>query len=220
MIKEIMSFFGKKKCTPIMPVSAPMPNAVCETCPRKETCIHLPINPVHACDFEIEMPEMDDSKKTLLIIDDNPGIVSFLKDDILALQEKNIVPTLNIITVSGKDAAYQIGSCMDNENNKISIDYAIIDITYGGSKILNKQNVKFNGVDVFEIINNSNLKHIFFTGNNLNPYIKQNKLLIDKYCKLTGENIMDYVLFKTSLDMDSRQSKIAKTLFGNKDAGI
>jgi len=81
-----------------------------------------------------------------------------------------------------------------------------------------KGNLKYTGVDVFEMINKNkntpkDFKFLFYTGNNLNPYIKSNEKLINQFKNITGDSIKDYVLFKTSMDIDSRRKYIIEHIF-------
>lgn len=159
-------------------------------------------------------PEND----TILIIDDNKGMVSFLEEDFLFLEEegKICLEDINILAVSGVCSGFIFEDIL-KEYNCLNIKWAIIDITLGGSKMTETGNLKLTGVDVFEMIykKNKNFKFLFYTGNSLNPYIKENKRIIDQFKNITGKDISDNVLFKTSMDMDSRRNYIAKKMFNS-----
>lgn len=164
------------------------------------------------CDCDIKfLEEFDASKKIILLIDDNPGIVSFLKDDMEYLIDKNIMDNnLNILCASGSHSAF----CLEKflEENDITINYVIIDITFGGSIIKNHSIVKYTGIDVFDMChkNNPDLKYMFYTGNKLNTYIKSNKNLIEQFKDIMNKELKDFVLFKTSLGTQERRNFIAK----------
>ena len=171
------------------------------------------------CKYAIDIKGYDKNKDTILIIDDNKGVISFLMDDIEYLDEEKIInlKTINVITISGTHAAFTL-ELLYSKLEKLSIKWAIIDITLGGSAMTEKGNLKYTGVDVFEMINKNkntpkDFKFLFYTGNNLNPYIKSNEKLINQFKNITGDSIKDYVLFKTSMDIEKRRKYITKHIF-------
>jgi len=171
------------------------------------------------CNYAIDLDGYDKNKDTILIIDDNEGVISFLMDDIEYLNEKDIIDleNINIITISGAHAAFTL-ELLYAKLERLSIKWAIIDITLGGSSMTENGNVKYTGVDVFEMINkNKNtpneFKFLFYTGNNLNPYIKANERIINQFKEITGDDIKNYVLFKTSMDIERRRKYIIKHIF-------
>jgi len=159
--------------------------------------------------------EFKEGKKTILLIDDNEGVVSFLKDDLEYFDEEGRIKLsdFNVLCISSKLAAFRYRILQQTHN--LNIKYAIIDITIGGSTMTADGNLKLNGVDIYcdMIDKNPDVNFLFYTGNNLNPYIKTNQILIDRFNAKNGDNINKYVLYKTSLDMDSRR-KFISTKFG------
>ena len=173
-----------------------------------------------SCEYpkiKLENIDFDFDKDSVLIIDDNEGMVSFLEDDIEFLAEHNLINQhkINILGISGDHAAFTFKTLQD-EYGSLNIKWAIIDITLGGSKMTEKGNLKYSGVDVFKMIydKNPDVKFLFYTGNSLNPYINANKNLIAQFKSINGDDIMSHVLFKTSMDMDKRRKYISKILFG------
>jgi len=157
----------------------------------------------------LEEHSFDNNKRSILIVDDNPGMVSFLKDDIEFIEHDNVInlSEYNLLTFDTPYAAFTFQKVQDM-NNGLNIDYAILDITIGGSIMTPNGNIKYTGVDIYEMIlkYNPDVKVIFYTGNQLNPYIKSNKKLIDQFSTITnGKKINDFILFKTSLDLDDRR---------------
>jgi hypothetical protein len=186
----------------------------CKNCDLSYACKHKK-EYTEVCDFAIDVSHIDFNKEIILLIDDNNGVVSFLEDDIEFYKDENIIPKdMQILSLTGSHAAFTLELLFKKIDN-LKINYAIIDITLGGSRQSINGNIKYTGVDVFEMIykHNNNVKYLFYTGNNLNPYIKSNDILINKYKKLTGKDIMDSVLYKTSIDMDSRRKYISDYLF-------
>jgi len=187
----------------------------CKDCALQSKCEDQG-NYDYRCDYTVDMSDFDRDKRSILLMDDHEGIVSFLKDDLVYLDEKNIIDLdkINVLTFSSNLAAFNF-EVAQRKMKGLNIDWAIIDITLGGSVITKDGNVKYTGVDVYEMIlkYNPDVKFIFYTGNNLNPYIKANKAIIDKFKSISGKKIKDYILFKTSLDMNTRRDFISKHLF-------
>jgi len=206
-------------------------NFKCSECPVKDNCfrdnyVHTILLDVNNsteedfksnCIFENNLKNFDNCKETLLIIDDNEGMVSFLEDDIEYLDEKGILCSkkINVLSISSVYAAFTLEILIEKEKG-LNIKWAIIDITLGGSIMSSKGNIKYTGVDVLNMIYkyNPKLKFIFYTGNNLNSYIKRNALLIKQFKKITGKNIEEFILYKTSMDINERRKYISKHLFG------
>lgn len=154
----------------------------------------------------------DKNKKTIIILDDNEGVISFLLDDLKALDEQQRIElaNYNIVSFHGQDAAFSAIATI-RALNGMNIIGGILDITIGGVSIDgNKKSVIYTGVDVFlEIIKHSiNAKLIFFTGNKLNPHITKNKQLIDSFYDVTNRNIFDYVFYKSNFSKSERREKL------------
>jgi len=154
------------------------------------------------------LPEnYDPNKKTILLIDDNFGIISFLEDDIKHIFKKYNLneEEYNIITFSSQDAAIKTIFLTLNEKD-FKVDYAIIDLTYGAIIKTDNGNVKFNGVDVLCYLykKNPNIKFIFYTGNALNKSIKTINDMIDKFKKCYGKDLDEFVINKNQFSYDER----------------
>jgi hypothetical protein len=134
-------------------------------------------------------------------------------------KEEGIIPEdTQILSISGAYAAFTLELLIAKIKN-FTIKYAIIDITLGGSRRSIEGNIKYTGVDVFRMLYeiNPDLKYLFYTGNNLNPYIKSNEVLIKKYEDIVNKSIKESVLYKTSIDIDSRRKYISNYLFKEKE---
>ena len=187
----------------------------CSTCLLRSQCFKKD-QPIHECENAISIPNYNPELDTILIIDDNEGMISFLMDDMEYFVDKKIIDTdkYNILPITGVHAAFTL-KLLYEKLPRLNIKFAIIDITLGGSKMTSEGNIKYTGVDAFEMMysNNPDFNFLFYTGNNLNPYIKANEKLITQFNKITECNIKDYVLFKTSMDINSRRDYITKYLF-------
>lgn len=149
------------------------------------------------------------NKETIVIIDDNEGICSFLKDDFLNILGDDY-KNYNILTFHSTMAAYNLISCL--EKNNIQVKYAIIDLFLNGVFKTYEKNIRLTGVDVFEYLYKKfNIKnYLFYTGNQLNSEVKTIKNILDQYKKLTDDNLENKTIFKTSLNIEERQ-QILKT---------
>ena len=177
---------------------------VCNTGKNKQE----KLNNLPRCEWMIDLPEYDSAKPSILVVDDNPGIISFMIDDIESLDGKALnINDYNMLSFDTVNAAYHF-EATQHKYGGLNIKYAILDLTLGGSIITEDGPVKYTGVDIYQqiVIYNPEVKVIFYTGNNLNEYIKSNKKIIEQFSELTdGKKIKDYVLFKTSLDLDERR---------------
>lgn len=161
----------------------------------------------------VQKVDFDKNKQSILLIDDNPGVVSFLRDDIEAILKKHSLD-YNIIEFTGINAVYKFLATLQHYNS-LNITKAVIDITYGGSVQTNNGSIRLNGVDVFKALIEKfpELQFCFYTGNQLNPYIKRNKATMDYFKNIYYENILEHVLYKTSMNMDSRIAYFEQKLF-------
>jgi len=187
---------------------------VCSKCPLRNHCTNKEV--IHECENAIDIKKYNPELNTILIIDDNEGMVSFLEDDVKYLIQQGTIKEkeYNILLISGVHAAFSL-KLLYAKLPRLLIKFAIIDITLGGSKMTKEGNIKYTGVDVFSMIyrNNPFFKYIFYTGNNLNPYIKSNQKIIKQFKDIADKDIKDYILFKTSLDIDSRREYLKEHLF-------
>ena len=171
------------------------------------------------CADSIELKDFDEDKDTFLIIDDHAGVISFLMDDMDYFCDEGFIDRdkVNILPITSVNAAFTL-KLLYEKLPRLNIKWAIIDITLGGSKMLPEGNIKYTGVDVFEMIHKvtPDVSFVFYTGNNLNPYIKSNEKLIEQFKDITGNNIKDYVLFKTSMDINKRRKFIIEQVMKDK----
>lgn len=171
---------------------------------------------IENCEWVQDYSKYDLTKPGILIIDDNPGIVSFLEDDLEELTDSGLinVEDYNIFSFTTKNAAYIAFGTMRAYKN-LNIQKAIIDITLGGSMVTSKGNIKLHGVDVFEALIeiNPNLRYLFYTGNQMNSEVKTISDIMRQYSLLTGKKITDSLLFKTQLSMKDRRTFLYEKLF-------
>ena len=157
----------------------------------------------------------NENRKNLLIIDDNFGIVSLLKD---SLKNDNNIKKLNFLTIKGQNAPVDF-ICLSSNNESFKIDYLIVDLIFGCVVKTDNKIVKLSGIDILceGLKKNKNLKFLIFTGNRLDETITENREMIKKFKKITGnKNIFDYVIFKGKNTFDERNKIILEKFFGEK----
>jgi CheY-like chemotaxis protein len=163
--------------------------------------------------FLKELNNFDKNKPSILIIDDNEGVVSFMKDDLESIGKEINIDKYNIISFSSPQAVYQF-KVTQHYYDGLNIKYAIIDLTFGGIINTKHKIIKANGIDVYwaiKLYEGDDFKFIFYTGNSLNGHVKTTKQMIEKFKKYSGgENLLDYTLFKTSLNIEKRREILKK----------
>lgn len=160
--------------------------------------------------------EFNPNKKSILLIDDNQAITGFLREDLEYLNSNDVfnIEDYNIITVSGPHAAYNL-HCLQEQNEGLNIEVAIIDTSYIGAIIQNVQAGRFNGVDVYETISkyNPDVK-VLFHSNCLNVSLKSTIKMLDHFFMLTGKKMENHLLVKTMFNIRKRRAIISEKLFG------
>ena len=137
----------------------------------------------------------NNNKPTLLIVDDNEGLISLIED---ILETSEYANKLNVLKISSIYAGF-IFSLIQEKDKDLKIDYAIIDLSYGGVLHHEKYgNIRYEGISVFENVykKNKDLKFFFYTGNNLNPYVYSSKKILDHFNSITNKDLKDYVVYK------------------------
>jgi hypothetical protein len=161
----------------------------------------------------VEEINIDPNKDTIVLLDDNAGVLSFLIDDLKLLKKKGIFDytKYNVLTFDSKFAAFKLRSALYTRQN-MNIKFAIFDITIGGTLFTESgENICLDGVDCFTDVSKyyDDFKYIFYTGNKLNTYINKNQEIVDKFKNFTGDDIEDHILYKTSLTREERWDYLA-----------
>ena len=155
----------------------------------------LPQNAItHLNEVESQLLKIDPNKKNLLIIDDNLGLISLIND---ILEMSGLNKDINSVCIQTSYAGFIYKIITEKYNLKI--DYAIIDITFGGIVVdAHDGNIKYEGIMVFKDLINKNkeLKYLFYTGNSLNKYVYSSKKIIDIFQQITNDDIMKHVVYK------------------------
>lgn len=155
---------------------------------------------------------IDKDKKTILIIDDNEGMVNFIRDDFVSILGDDF-SNYNILTFTSPLAAYIL--IMYFEKINLKVELAIIDILLNGIVKTSEKNIKLTGVDVFEYLKQkTKIQNFFFyTGNQLNTDITFVRQMVEQFKKITGKNIEDFTIYKTTIDMEERHKLFKEKLF-------
>jgi hypothetical protein len=159
--------------------------------------------------------DFDFNKNTILLLDDNAGVLSFLKDDIITIStnfEGFDVENYNILAVGSKYAGFMLIDLL--KEYELHIEFAILDITLGGTVLSDNGSITLDGVDVYTILKeySENLKYRFFTGNHLNMYEKRSKSIVNKFKESSGEDIRDKIILKGQNNISERLEEINKLL--------
>ena len=189
----------------------------CENCKVKSTCMaSYTGKPDYLCNFVQELPDYNPDKDSILLFDDNEGVVSFLYDDLVELNEDGqiVLANYNVLKFTGEFAAFSLLASL-RPYKGLRIKIAVFDITIGGG-VYNDGvgNIILDGVDAFIAVKeyNEDLIFSFFTGNKLNPYVHKNQEIIEKYKKATNNDIIDSVVYKTSLSFKDRQNLLKRMI--------
>lgn len=186
----------------------------CIQCIHKQNCDFKDVDS-YLCNY-IKTYDIDLNKKCIILLDDNEGVVSFLKDDLKELSNSGVfnIDEFNIVEFTTEHAGFYLLAFLKTHPN-VDIAFGIFDISLGGGVFDKyKGNIVLDGVDCFiETYNNNNaIKFLFFTGNKLNEYIKKNKEIVNKFKKFHKDDIRKYILFKTTLSPESRIEYIGNIL--------
>lgn len=181
----------------------------CSDCKLKDICKVNKEQESYLCGFTIELERYSRSKPSILLMDDNEGILSIIIDDLRELHKEGKIDlsSYNIVKFSSQYAAFNLIATMKAYDG-LNIKYGIFDITLGGGVYdETKGNIVLDGIDAFIEAKtlNPRMKYVFFTGNKLNPYINKNKTIIEKFKDFTGDNINNYIVYKTTYSPQDRK---------------
>lgn len=187
--------------------------SMCGDCAHKNTCRINKSSPL--CKYVKTLKNYNKNKKSIVIVDDNEGVISFILDDLEYLKHEYglKLDNYNILTFGSQYGVFKLQATLQ-AYDITDIEFGIFDITLGGGLFDPlKGNVVLDGVDAFKlcyeqsIISDIDFKFLFFTGNKLNPYIKKNEETIKKFNRITqGLDIGDYILYKTSKTFKDRRA--------------
>ena len=207
MIKKIKNFFKKKQEKIDFGYKDEIDillkynfNSHCKECIFAEDCKKTKDG--HFCDrFSADI---DPNKKTFLIIDDNKGINLIIKELIYELEEEGKIDlsNWNIIDFYSKQAILFLMS--DTIKGKIpNIDAAFLDVTFGSIVKVKDRKIKLNGLHLaIFLYERFKTKIRFYTGNNLNSYIKDHKMKQVCFNNIFGDDIEKYIIKKDTSDDD------------------
>jgi len=188
--------------------------SLCDWCVEKNECKLK--NMSYLCKFMEPLPDYDANKPSILILDDNMGVVSFIKDDLVELYEDGVfdINKYNILTFSSQNASFILSAALKRYDG-LNIVFGIFDLTIGGGVYDEKHgNIILDGVDSMieckEL--NPDMEYLFFTGNKMNEYITKNKLILKKYKDFTGKDMREKILFKTTLTPTDRKEYLGNLL--------
>lgn len=178
----------------------------------KEEVTYLKPKDIHIEDNHIDIPSIEiknykAERKTLLIMDDYPGMISLLRDDLSEVQG-DYESKYNILEATGNFAAFSVIHFLNK--SIIPIDLALIDITLGGIVVKQGAITEYDGVDVALMLlkRYPRCKIRFVTGHTINRKNPEIYKFIKKYEDATGLYIDEIIVPKNS----NRKESIATFL--------
>jgi hypothetical protein len=88
----------------------------CQNCVFEKYCINKNNHNI-ACAYVFDIDNFDNTKDTILLVDDNPGVIAFLKDDLKLIAKTVDISNLNILTISGKMAAFEFEAILNKHKD-------------------------------------------------------------------------------------------------------
>ena len=168
----------------------------------KEEVTYLKPKDIRIEDNHIDIPHIEiknynAERKTLLIMDDYPGMISLLKDDLGEVQS-DYESTYNLLEATGNFAAFSVLNFLNK--NIIPIDLALIDITLGGIVVKEGTITEYDGVDIALTLIKKfpRCKIRFVTGHTINRKNPEIYKFIKKYEDATSLLIDDIIVPKNS----------------------
>lgn len=166
-----------------------------ELLPEKSaTHLRLPVDRI--------IQNYDDSKPSIVIIDDSRLILSMVED---YLERLNITEEkYNILKFFGMYAPFVLDETLQEleKQGLTKIEYAIIDIVLPGKVKHGNTYLKMDGIDVSILLNERYKcqKFLFFSGNVLNVYIDFIQEKVDKFFDHFKRDLRKYIVIKTNGD--------------------
>jgi len=131
-------------------------------------------------------------RKTVIILDDSAGATMLFDDTIRELQKsgENCVNEIQFVKISTPQAVFMLKNEV-NRGNLSNIVGAVLDITIGGYAIVDGNTVILDGIDAFEFLSSRfpEAEMRFFTSHSMNEKNAEIFRFMQKYKKLTGEDI-------------------------------
>lgn len=162
----------------------------CKTCKNKNFCqIKGKFSSDFFCNFNIKI-DFDENKESIIIIDDNPGIVSLIKEEIKHCN-------YNIITFTNEDCGFFARSFFENYKDTLKIKALIVDLYFPSIKVSKTKNLKLNGIDIIFSAKR------FLKNKNFTFYIISGISFLDEYKKkfeaIFSDNLENYVYTKNQI---------------------
>lgn len=149
---------------------------------------------------EVDIVEYDESKSTLLVLDDVDFIIDMYQFDMKSMMKSyqyDLTNDYNMCYIVSKDCGYRALKFL--RTTRIPIDLAFLDLSLGYVYLDNKGNVvEIDGIDVaYELKKfNPNAKIYFYTAHrfdNRSPMVDE---FIQKYYSFFQDDITKYVINK------------------------
>jgi CheY-like chemotaxis protein len=169
---------------------------------------------------DIKIPEVriidsfDSSKPSILIVDDQKGIISIIEDymDECGINEKEY----NILSFYGSHAAFVMQETLEKliEKGLTKLDIAVVDIVLPGKKKVDGKYTKCDGIDVVIWLNKHlNLTNfVFYTGNVVSAYVGFINEKTDKFQAYFNKDMKDHIIYKGTGSDETNIKEFCKLL--------
>ena len=166
-------------------------------------------------------------KLNLVILDDDPELVSITKTDIEMLASGKDNTTLlemvddvdetimmldsvkidnyNIFEAVGSDAVFTLKVFLEADSN-FKFDLAVLDLYIGGFRTVNGENTVYDGIDAYSMMHEKNpkLKVIFNTSFTMAKGSKISDGFSKKFESVTGSDILEHLTYKSPNYLERR----------------
>jgi len=140
------------------------------------------------------LDDYNDTKQTVVIVDDNSHITEIIADDF----DNSI---FNIIKITGKEAYDDIYTIM---NSAITVDYLVTDLSLDTRYFDGKNLFKFDGIDVLIMFVKrfKYIKYVIYTGIPMNVINDLSYDLGKKYKEYFGNDIGEVTISKSEISIN------------------
>lgn len=168
----------------------------------------------------VNLPEVrlistyDNSKPSIVIIDDSKGIVSIVQDYVCECGISS--DTHNILSFYGDYAPFVMKQTLEalKEKGLTKIEFAIIDIVLPEKMKVGDKYIKLDGIDVAVYLNGNHslTNFVFYTGNIISAYVEFINEKTKKFKKHFGKEMIEHVVFKGGATDDVMVEEFCKLI--------
>ena len=169
--------------------------------------------------YHIDLPQgYTPDKKTIIVLDDNPGIPAILMEDIVgALKDIPCRDDFSVVTITTEQAVFAMREALEHGDIG-NIVAAILDLSIGGTRFENGTIVMLDGIDAYKIIKDKYPDAIirFYTAHSLNEKNPAMQTYFSKFKDVSGErlDVFSYIKNPFSTSRKDMFAEIKQHLLG------